>query len=270
MYKNYFRFIALFVLLLLFPFDIFSASSFKFAFFTDLHISQTSKEPSEDLQRAVDEVNRYQDLDFVIVSGDITQKGDSISLAEAKHILQQLTIPFYIVAGNHDFHWLTTGPSLFKNVFGNDRFSFTHKGFRFIGFTTTPLNATGNGFILKQDVDWMASELKNAGTRLPVFVITHYPLQTGDVDNWKDMTQLLKKFNTQAVLGGHYHRNTFLNYDGIPGVIHRSTLRGKQFVGGYSILTVTDTLTVSEKVIGQQEQEWLKLPLMMRKAKQKK
>ena len=270
MYKNYFRFIALFVFLLLFPFDIFSASSFKFAFFTDIHISQTSKEPAEDLQRAVDEVNHYKDLDFVIVSGDITQKGDSNSFAEAKRILQQLTIPFYIVAGNHDFNWLTTGPTLFKNVFGNDRFSFTHKGFRFIGFTTTPLNVQGNGFIMKQDVDWMASELKRTGTRMPVFVVTHYPLLTGDVDNWKDMTQLLRKFNIQALLGGHYHRNTFLNYDGIPGIIHRSTLRGKQAVGGYSILYVADTLTVSEKVIGQEEQEWLKLPLTPNRIKQKK
>lgn len=270
MYKNYFRFIALFVLLLLFPFDIFSASSFKFAFFTDLHISQTSKEPAEDLQRAVDEVNTYKDLDFVLVSGDITQKGDSISLAEAKRILQQLTIPFYVVAGNHDFNWLTTGPSLFENVFGNDKFSFIHKGNKFIGFTTTPQNNQGNGYIMKQDVDWMASELKNAGAKLPVFIITHYPLQTGDVDNWKDMTNLLKKFNIQSMLGGHYHRNTFLNYDGIPGIIHRSTLRGKQTVGGYSILCVADTLTVSEKVIGYEEQEWLKLPLNRKKMKLKK
>ena len=270
MYKNYFRFIALFVFLVLLPFDIFSVSPFKFAFFSDLHISQTSKEPAEDLQNAVDEVNSYKDIDLVLVSGDITQKGDYNSLAEAKRILQHLTIPFYIVAGNHDFNWLTSGPSTFKEVFGSDKFSFTHKGFKFIGFTTTPLNSQGNGFIMKQDVDWMASELKKTGTRMPVFVITHYPLQTGDVDNWKDMTDLLKKFNIQAMLGGHYHRNTFLNYDGIPGIIQRSTLRGKQLVGGYSILSVADTLTVSEKVIGQQEQEWLKLPLTKKKMKLKK
>jgi len=265
MCKNYFRFIALFVLLILLPFDIFSASPFKFAFFTDLHISQTSKEPAEDLQKAVDEVNSFKDLDFVLVSGDITQKGDSNSLAVAKRILQHLTIPFYIVAGNHDFYWLTSGPNIFKEVFGNDKFSFTHKGFKFIGFTTTPLNSQGNGFILKQDVDWMALELNKADSEMPVFVITHYPLQTGDVDNWKDMTDLLKKFNIQALLGGHYHRNTFLNYDGIPGIIHRSTLRGKQLVGGYSILSVADTLMVSEKVIGQQEEVWLKLPLTKKK-----
>jgi hypothetical protein len=38
-------------------------------------------------------------------------------------------------------------------------------------------------------------------------------------------------------------------------------------VGGYSILCVADTLTVSEKVIGQEEQEWLKLPLYKKKIK---
>jgi len=260
----------LFVFILLFPFELFSASQFKFAFFTDLHISQTSREPAEDLQKAVDEVNTFKDIDFVLVSGDITQKGDSASLSEAKRILQHLAIPFYIVAGNHDFNWINAGSGTFKAIFGNDKFSFTHKGFKFIGFTTTPFNHQGNGFIMKQDVDWMASELKKADAKLPIFVITHYPLQTGDVDNWKDMTDLLKKYNIQALLGGHYHRNTFLNYEGIPGIIHRSTLRGKQQVGGYSILTVADTLTVSEKVIWQQEQEWLKLPLKMKNMKLRK
>jgi outer membrane protein assembly factor BamB len=100
---------------------------------------------------------------------------------------------------------------------------------------------------------------------MPIFVVTHYPLQTGDVDNWFCMTDVLRKYNIQAVLGGHYHRNALWNYDGLPGIIFRSTLRGTESVGGYSILSVSDSIRVFEKNIGQPELKWLTLPFETKK-----
>jgi hypothetical protein len=93
------------------------------------------------------------------------------------------------------------------------------------------------------------------------FIVTHYPLLTGDVENWKDLTDVLHQFNVKAILNGHYHRNVLLNYDGIPGIVNRSTQRVKNPAGGYSIYTVSDSLTVSEKRIGEAEDVWLRLPL---------
>jgi len=95
------------------------------------------------------------------------------------------------------------------------------------------------------------------GTEIPVFVVTHYPLQTGDVDNWYDMTDVLRKYNVQTLLNGHYHRNVFLNYDGIPGVVNRSMLRGSIKIGGYTVYSVSDSIRVYEKKIGQPELNWL-------------
>lgn len=267
MYKNYFKFIALYVFIVVIPFLAHSATPFKFAFFTDLHVSESKMEAADDLLNAVNEVNASGNIDFVLVSGDITQNGDRNSLVEAKQILQKLKIPFYIVAGNHDFRWTTSGPIVFDEVFGDNKFSFTHKGCKFIGFTTTPLTNSGNGFIMNQDIVWMKKELSKVAKKMPIYVVTHYPLQTGDVDNWYSMTDILRKYNVQSMLGGHYHRNTFLNYDGIPGVILRSTLRGKETLGGYSILTVADSLSITEKRINQPEQNWLTLAITKKKYK---
>ena len=83
----------------------------------------------------------------------------------------------------------------------------------------------------------------------------------GDVDNRMDLISVLHKANVKAVLNGHYHRNVLLNYDGIPGIVNRSTQRAKEVVGGYSIYTVSDSLKVAEKRIGQAENTWLTLPL---------
>jgi 3',5'-cyclic AMP phosphodiesterase CpdA len=243
-------------------FTAFAAKPFRFALFTDLHISTSNPLPAEDLRNAVNEVNLTQQIDFVLVDGDIANLGDTASLKVAKQLLQGLKIPFYIVPGNHDFHWnINNGATDFIRIFGDDRFEFTHKGFVFAGFATAPLDKSGSGFIQSADIDWLKKSLINTGKTLPTFIVTHYPLLAGDVDNWKDMTDMLKEFNVKAFLNGHYHRNVLLNYDGFPGIVNRSTLRTKDLVSGYSLYTLGDTLTVSEKRIGQPEVVWLELPM---------
>jgi 3',5'-cyclic AMP phosphodiesterase CpdA len=250
------------VYLVLFQPVAYSATPFRFALFTDLHISTSNSVPAEDLRSAVNEVNSTQAIDFVLIAGDIANLGDTASLKVAKQLLQGLKIPFYIVPGNHDFHWnINKGASDFIRVFGDDKFVFTHKGFVFAGFATVPFDKSGSGYIQLKDIEWVKKSLLNTGQTLATFIVTHYPLLAGDVDNWKDMTDMLKQFNVKAFLNGHYHRNVLLNYDGFPGIVNRSTLRGKEALGGYSLYTLGDTLTVSEKRIGQPEVVWLELPL---------
>jgi len=157
--------------------------------------------------------------------------------------------------------WSESGATDFLKVFGNDKFTFTHKGFKFIGFATGPIIKMGDGHIAPQDIDWVDAELTKVGTDIPVIAVTHYPLQTGDVDNWYDMTDVLRKYNVQIVLGGHYHRNSLLNYDEIPGIINRSTLRAKDSIGGYSLYAISDSIHVSEKKTAQPERRWLSVPV---------
>ena len=257
MRKIYFFFILFFFQI---QFVVSAAEPFRFVFFTDLHISASNPLPAEDLQNAVNEVNTLQGIDFVLISGDITQLADSNSFKIAKKMLDQLKVPYHITSGNHDLNFSQGGLANFNRIFGDEKFSFIHDNYLFVGFHTGPATKGGVGHIDSMSIEWMKNELGTKGMKLSTFVVTHYPLQTGDVDNWKEMTDILHKFNVKAVLGGHYHRNVLFNYDGIPGVIHRSTLRAKEPVGGYSILTVSDSLKVYEKKIGQPEQLWMALP----------
>lgn len=250
-----------FLLFIPFVFAAFAAKPFRFALFSDTHISSTNPQPSEDLRNAVNDVNALKDIDFVLVSGDVSNLGDTVSLKQARHMLEKLHIPYYVVPGNHDIRWSDPQATNFTTIFRADKFTFTHNGYRFIGFTTAPPAKSENGLIQKEDIDWVKKVLENTEKKMPVFAVTHYPLQTGDVDNWKNMTDVLKQYNVIAVLGGHYHRNVLFNYDGIPGIISRSTLRAKDTVGGYSVFSVSDTIKVWEKRIGQQEELWLTLPI---------
>lgn len=252
----------LYLLLFLLPVQFVAVATepFRFALFTDLHISVSNPAPAEDLRNAVNDVNAQKGIDFVLVSGDVSESGDFESLKAAKAILDKLQMPYYITAGNHETKWSESGATDFIRIFGNDKFSFSHKGCQFIGFLTGPIIKMGDGHIAPQDIDWVKAELTKTGKTTPVFIITHYPLLTGDVDNWYEMTDVIRQFNIQAILNGHYHRNVLLDYDGLPGIVNRSTLRGKAEVGGYSIYAVSDTIHVYEKKIGQPAEQWFMMP----------
>jgi len=262
--KKYSVFLFVFVLYFQIHFLAVASEPFRFALFTDLHISSKNLQPAEALVNAVNDVNASKNIDFVLVSGDVSNLGDTISLKKAKQMLDKLKIPYYILPGNHDLKWNEPQAGNFKQIFKSDKFSFKHKGFVFIGFTTAPLTKGSNGYIQKCDIDWTKAVLKKTGNKVPVLAVTHYPLLTGDVDNWKDMTDVLKKCNIQTVLSGHYHRNVLLNYDGIPGIVNRSTQLDKDNVGGYSVYSVSDSIRVSEKRIGRPEELWLALPLILK------
>ena len=48
------------------------AANFKFAFLTDIHITAGDSIPYNDLARSVNQINDTPGIEFVIVSGDIT------------------------------------------------------------------------------------------------------------------------------------------------------------------------------------------------------
>ncbi len=237
------------------------AESFTFALLTDTHISKTNPIPLEDLRNSVSDINSNPHIAFVLVSGDVTESGDSLSLVSAKEALDALKVPYYAASGNHETKWSESGCRHFADVFGSDRFYFEYGGCAFIGFNSGPVIKMADGHVAPQDISWMESHLKALPTGTPVFAVTHYPLKEGDVDNWYQVTDVLRQYNVQCILGGHYHTNRTYDCDGLIDVLHRSNLRAQDPLGGYSIITVSgDSIRWAEKPIGGALKPWLSLP----------
>lgn len=242
--------------------NILSILLFSFALLTDTHISTSNPRPMEDLQRSIADINQNPAIEFVVVTGDLSESGDRASIQAIKDALEQLDVPFYAASGNHETTWSESGVMDFSRVFGDSRFAFTHKGMFFIGFNSGPVIRMADGHVAPQDIAWLKHNLDSVSQAgdAPIFVLTHYPLRNGDVDNWYEVTDVLREHNVQCILGGHYHRNLLFDCDGIADVLNRSNLRDNDGVNGYSIITVTDSIRFHEKRIGEEPRHWLSLP----------
>jgi outer membrane protein assembly factor BamB/predicted phosphohydrolase len=237
--------------LLLWPLALCAQSTgFQFAWLSDTHIGSQTAE--EDLRASVSDINSQTNLSFVVISGDITEYGSFEQLRLAKDILDGLKIPSHVLPGNHDAKWSESAATDFARVWPDDRFVFAACGYTFVGMYQGPVMKMGDGHWAPEDVRWMETSLKSMKDKAqPVIFITHYPIDD-QIANWYVVLDLLKQYNTQAVLCGHGHGDHKLMFEGVPGAMGRSNLRAGHPGPGYNVVEIKDgKLTITGRTPGQ-------------------
>lgn len=233
-----------------------------FAFLADTHIGTAIG--ADDLRNSVRDINKLENIDFVILAGDATEYDLRGELDTVKAIMDKLNVPYHIIPGNHELKWSASGGEKFRKLFGDDKFHVEYKGFHFIGINQGPLMRMGEGFIAREDLNWTKKQLRRIWPKSrPVFIVTHYPIDH-TVTNSYDFLEIIKHYNVQAILHGHGHGNRFNNYSDVRGIMGRSNLsRGGP--GGYNIVTIeNDSMVWRERRPVEKEtlKPWLKLPLI--------
>lgn len=232
----------LFIIFILLLNSFVLAQKYDFAVITDIHIGARNSET--DLDSVVARINSMDNLKFVIASGDIAEKGRNSELEKAKEILDRLKIPYYIIPGNHDTKWSESGCTKFRELWNDDKFSFSIQGDHFIGLNSGIPWRGGGGHFSNEDIYWLSEELANIDTKEPLFFIVHHPLNES-IDNWYKVYNLLIKNNIKAVFVGHGHSNKIFDFNGIPGIMSRSTLSSEKESWGFNIIKrERDTLSI--------------------------
>ncbi|NOT49805.1 MAG: PQQ-binding-like beta-propeller repeat protein [Chitinophagaceae bacterium] len=239
---------------------------FRFAFISDTHIGSPDGKAEEDLRRTVEDINKMTDISFVVLTGDITELGTDDEIKRAKEILDGLKVPWYIIPGNHDTGWSESGGQSFIKIFGYDKFSFEYEGIRFLGCASGPYLRMSDGHVPRDAVNWLDEELKKVKPQQPVVFLNHYPIDPG-LDNWYEVTDRLRHYNTWAILCGHGHANKAMNFEDIPGVMGRSNLRAKDSIGGYNLVDVrSDSMVFFERRPGTSvKRQWTGVKIETRK-----
>ena len=102
----------------------------RLAVFADIHSDW------EKLQKAVKKVNNDNDVDVVLVLGDLTNLGSLDDLNKSKEILDGLSASYYVMPGNHDVWYSRRAGQAadynFEQVFGRQAACFSAKGFNLV------------------------------------------------------------------------------------------------------------------------------------------
>lgn len=220
---------------------------------TFVHLSDThvgSSTGAEDLRKTVKDINRDTSIQFIIISGDITEFGADKEIQLAKQILDSFNKPWFILPGNHDGNWSESGANTFKKVFGSETFYFKTGGYVFLGTHSGPNMRMGPGQIPRENIVWLDSVLKTIPDVTPIIFVNHYP-QDSSLNNWFEAVDRIKQKNIQLILCGHGHANRKLNFEGIAAIMGRSNLRARADAGGYNIVTIENGLvSYRERIVG--------------------
>ncbi len=251
----------IFLVFVLFSFPLKSQTeTITFAWLSDLHVGNSTG--AADLSLSVKEINKTNNLDFTLISGDISQTGRTYDLKKAKSILDSLKMPYHIIPGNHDTKWSESGGTQFINIWKSDRFVFNADKYAFIGLHQGPIMRMSEGHFAPEDIRWLDSVLQTIDKSKPIIFVSHYPLDQS-ITNWYEVIDLLKKKNTELILCGHGHTNNTFSFEGIPGVMGRSDLRTKDKPGGYNIVEIiNDSVYFFERIHSDKTKNlWYKMKL---------
>jgi predicted MPP superfamily phosphohydrolase len=132
----------------------------------------------EEIDEFVGKINRYPDISFVVLNGDITDFGLRAEYLWISQRLQKLSFPFLVVIGNHDM--LGNGRELYKQMFGPENFGFSYSGYKFIALNSNSQEVGHNGSL--PDTSWLQQELLSTPSQEKIFVFAHLAPFSGDFD----------------------------------------------------------------------------------------
>ncbi|MDQ6472469.1 PQQ-binding-like beta-propeller repeat protein [Flavobacterium sp. LHD-80] len=225
------------------------SGNIKFVQLTDLHVS-VGNDNDFLLQNIVKEINN-SDFEFVVVTGDLTNRGADDELKQVHSILSKLNKPYYVVSGNHETNWSESAGLTYKKIFGEDRFVFSKGDYVFIGFPCGPYMKMGDGFVKHEDVLWLDKTLKEnlKNSNKKVLNFAHYPLDNS-VSNYKEVLSVLQKYPTVATFCGHGHTLRKYDFSGLSGLMGTSitSLDGK--TQSYNQVIISkDSISIYQKEI---------------------
>lgn len=197
----------------------------RFAHISDLHFtlnvadySILRSNLSEAIGMLVEDIKSIEyHLDFVALTGDLTQIGDLESYKELKLLLDLLNIPVFVVPGNHD------EPVALGKIFNNgdakkeDRFvdyAINHKGVQLLGLNTQ-IVGEDHGELSDRQLSWIKEKLGNKRFTRNIIFMHHSPFLTG-FSGYDETIKLAGRDvfgniiqNTQSkiiILSGHVHK----------------------------------------------------------------
>lgn len=176
-------------------------SNFSFLVISDLHYYDGDEKYFEDISAD----NKYNDVSFIVVCGDVAQSGLKHQYDYLTEDLKNVNVPVYYVIGNHDLY--NNGYEEWRNILGRTVYEFKIGDNHFI-FTDT-----ANGTIGAEQRSWIIGAL-SASNSVNKFVFSHYsptdkefqsPTALSYPEDAYFLYDVLEKYGVKYYICGHLH-----------------------------------------------------------------
>lgn len=181
--------------------------------------------------------------DIIFFTGDILESREYglKNLRIAIELMNRLTMPWFVLPGNHDLRYRSTLDSYDKNCFIKQfkghgpngevaywRHDYPNKKLAFIGLDST-LAGSGHGIIDRRQKEWLEDCLNEIDRNYNIIILTHHPVVLFDREiidikemdvyllrNHDEIRGVLEKYqNVMLVISGHNHTCRYLHINGI-------------------------------------------------------
>lgn len=200
-----------------------------FLHLTDLHLSVASNHQAKAalLARIAGAIPGLRiPPDFVVISGDLTDRGDAESYAALRPMIEAFPVPVVLALGNHDRR------AGFHASFGRQAHDAPHDhdvvlaGQHVITLDTAVPGRVAGALDAGQ-IDWLRAAL-GRHSDLPKLIVAHHPPMTEaralpwtclDAASSEALADSLAGQRVTAILSGHIHMNRFSLWRGMPLVV---------------------------------------------------
>lgn len=240
-----------------------TAAGLKFAQVSDVHFldggsNTTFKMTGESprlLDDAVSQINEYNDIDFVMFTGDLIDKSFEKELKAFLPHVEKLNAPWYFAFGNHDRcvgGYLNTLVYLDMVRNANPDFKFKKAYYSFApkkNYKVIVLDniitdeITSNGYIDDEQLKWLKKELDSSKNDT-VLIFMHVPViepfasPNHKMRNGIVLKQLIESYkNPIGVFQGHYHAAKITQHD---NVLYVNSPALVSFPNAFRVVSVTN------------------------------
>ena len=139
-------------------------AKFKFITLGDTH------DEYDDFSKTVDIINKRNDIEFVVLAGDMSDRGLRQELEWTQEILARLHVPYLTAIGNHDA--ISSGALTYRRMYGPLDYRFRYGGIEFVLFNSNSLEFPDDPV---PNFAWIDAQLDAATDAKGVVLITHLP-----------------------------------------------------------------------------------------------
>ncbi len=230
-------FLTLFFILLFQTVAMALDSAIKFVQVTDVHFDAENDYSVKVLEETVKDINKLNNVSFVIFTGDNLNKPEAQDLDDFVKIINKLKSPYYLVLGNHDvFKSQNLSKERYNEIVReNNIFWFQRKWnyvFKKSGYTFIVVDGAKEvipgpiGYYRADTLEWLDKQLTK-NKNVPVIIFQHYPiidapeftssrLKTHRTYQPEKYFAVLDKHkNVIALVSGHFHVNSEVMRNGV-------------------------------------------------------